>query len=122
MLLVLFQVVQNVVLLSQFCIEKVRVTLKFICEFFIWLINEFGFIIDSFQECFVNFRLNIVLVIFFFIVSVVIECLFNIFVKFLFLLIQILDNIIVILFPILPNLLNFLHLRPSLSKLLNFRS
>lgn len=46
-LLMGLQVIQNVVLLSQFGIEEVRVALEFVRQLFVWLVDEFSLVVDS---------------------------------------------------------------------------
>ena len=54
-----------------------------------------------------------------FVVLVVVEHLLNILVELLLLLVEAHDNIVVVLLSLLPDLLNFLHLRSSLAELLD---
>jgi len=121
-LLVGFQVFDYVLLLAQFGIEELRIRFELIGEALLWLIQEFGFVGDSLQESVIDFSLNVIVVILSFIITIVIEHLFNISIHFSFLLIQVHDNVVILLFLFSVNGLNLLALLSKLSQLLDLWS
>jgi hypothetical protein len=54
------------------------VTFKFICQFLIRLVNEFGFVPDSFQESVVDLSLNVIEMVFSLVISIVIKNLLDV--------------------------------------------
>lgn len=118
-LLVRLQVVQDAVLLSQLRVEEVGVALEFRSQLLIGLVYEFALVADSLQESFVDLRLDVVVVVLSLVVLVVIEHLLHIFIELFLLLIEAHHNIVVVLLSLLPDLLYFLHLRSSLTELLD---
>jgi hypothetical protein len=74
------QVLDNAILLLQLGIEEVSVTLEFIGQSLLWLIDELGFIANSLQECVINLSLDIVLMVFLLVISVVSEGRFHFFI------------------------------------------
>jgi hypothetical protein len=121
-LLVGFQVFDYVLLLAQFGIEKLRIRFEFIGEAFLWLIQEFGFVGNSLQESVIDFSLNVIVVILSFIITIIIEHLFHISIHFSFLLIQVHDNVIILLFLFSVNGLDLLALLSKLSQFLDLWS
>jgi len=121
-LLVGFQVFDYVLLLAQFGIEELRIRFELIGEALLWLIQEFGFVGDSLQESVIDFSLNVIVVILSFIITIVIEHLLNISIHFSFLLIQVHDNVVILLFLFSVNGLNLLALLSKLSQLLDLWS
>lgn len=122
MLLVGFQVFDYVLLLAQFGIEELRIRFELIGEALLWLIQEFGFVGNSLQESVIDFSLNVIVVILSFIITIVIEHLFHICIHFSFLLIQVHDNVVILLFLFSVNGLDLLALLSKLSKLLDLWS
>jgi len=121
-LLVGFQVFDYVLLLAQFGIEELRIRFELIGEALLWLIQEFGFVGNSLQESVIDFSLNVIVVILSFIITIVIEHLFHICIHFSFLLIQVHDNVVILLFLFSVNGLDLLALLSKLSKLLDLWS
>jgi hypothetical protein len=121
-LLVGFQVFDYVLLLAQFGIKELRIRFELIGEALLWLIQEFGFVGNSLQESVVDFSLNVIVVILSFIITIVIEHLFHICIHFSFLLIQVHDNVVILLFLFSVNGLDLLALLSKLSKLLDLWS
>jgi len=121
-LLVGFQVFDYVLLLAQFGIEELRIRFELIGEALLWLIQEFGFVGNSLQESVIDFSLNVIVVILSFIITIVIEHLFHICIHFSFLLIQVHDNVVILLFLFSVNGLNLLALLSKLSQLLDLWS
>jgi len=85
--LVVFQVFQNVFLLSQLCIEEVGVGLEFSRELFVLGRQEFGFVTDTLQEGVVDFCLDVVLMVPGFLGLVVAEDLVYLLLQFIFFLV-----------------------------------
>jgi hypothetical protein len=121
-LLVGFQVFDYVLLLAQFGIKELRIRFELIGEALLWLIQEFGFVGNSLQESVIDFSLNVIVVILSFIITIVIEHLFHICIHFSFLLIQVHDNVVILLFLFSVNGLNLLALLSKLSQLLDLWS
>jgi hypothetical protein len=121
-LLVGFQVFDYVLLLAQFGIKELRIRFELIGEALLWLIQEFGFVGNSLQESVIDFSLNVIVVILSFIITIVIEHLFHICIHFSFLLIQVHDNVVILLFLFSVNGLDLLALLSKLSKLLDLWS
>jgi len=117
-----FQVFDYVLLLAQFGIEELRIRFELIGEALLWLIQEFGFVGNSLQESVIDFSLNVIVVILSFIITIVIEHLFHICIHFSFLLIQVHDNVVILLFLFSVNGLDLLALLSKLSKLLDLWS
>jgi hypothetical protein len=73
-----FKIFNDVFLLSKLRIEEILVTFKFICQFLIRLVNEFGFVPDSFQESVVDLSLNVIEMVFSLVISIVIKNLLDV--------------------------------------------
>ena len=121
-LLVSLQVLDYVLLLAQLGIEEFRIRLELICETLLRLVQEFGFVCDSLQECIVNLGLNVVVVILSLIVTIIIKHLLHIIIHLALLLVQIHHNIVILLFLLSMNGLDLLALLSELPQLLNLRS
>jgi len=121
-LLVRLEVIEDIVLLSEFCIEEVRVALELVGQLLIRLVDELGLVSDSLQKCFVDLRLNVVMVVFSFILAIIIKDSLDIFVQLFLLLIQIHNNIVVVFLFLLPNLFDLLHRLSELPQFLDFGS
>lgn len=118
-LLVRFEIVQDVVLLSQLGVEEVRVALELVRQFLLRLADELALVVDSLEEGFVDLRLDVVVVVLALVLPIVVKYGLHILVELLLFLVQIHDDVLVVLLFLLPDLLDLLHLRSQLPQFLN---
>jgi hypothetical protein len=121
MLLVRFKIFDDVLLLSQFGIEELGVTLEFVSQSFVGLVNEFGLIAYPLQEGVIDFCLNVVLMEFTLVLFVVIESLLHLLLSLLLSLFYVHHYSIVMLLFLPVHHLQFLHLLSQLSEILDLR-
>lgn len=119
MLLMCLQVLHNRLLLSQLCVKELRVGLEFVGQTLLRLVYEFGLVTDSLQEGVVDLRLNVVVMVFALVVSVVIVCRFDFRVHLTLLLIEMHHDVVVLLLLFGMNCFDLLHLGSEVSQLLD---
>lgn len=86
-LLMGFQVLNNTLLLSKFCIKEFRVRFELVCQPFLWLVEELGLVSNSLEESVVDLNLDVALMVLFLVLSVIVESGLNIRVDLFFLLV-----------------------------------
>ena len=116
------EVLHDALLLSKLRVEELRVALELVGETLLRLVDELGFVTDSLQESIIDLSLDIVMMVFSLVISVVVIGLLNLGVQLSFFVIQLHDMVVIhfLLFCVMG--LNFLHLLSQLSKFLDLWS
>ena len=120
MFLVWLQIFNDGFLLSKFGSEEFRITLEFIRQSLLWLIQELSFVIDSLQINFIDFSLDVVEMESSLILFVFLEHSSNIWVHSLLFLIQLVHNVVIESLLLSMNTFDLSHLLSERPKLLNF--
>ena len=117
-----FEVLYDGDLLVKFSLEEFRVTIELISKYLLWVICELGLVLNTFDKSIIYFTLNVVLMEFSLIISIIIEHLLNVCIHPPFFLVQFIGNTVIGSLFIGMDLLNFAHFLSKLSELLNFWS
>ena len=85
-------------------IEEIRVALEFIAESLIWGVKELGLITDSLKERIINFILNVIVMEASFLLFVIFKECLDFILQFVFLLVEVLnDSIVLLLFLVVDS-------------------
>jgi hypothetical protein len=104
------QILDDVLLLSELGVEELGVGFELVGQPLLWLVQKLCLVANPFKKSIINFRLDVVIVVFSFIVTVIIKNLFAIGIHFPLFLVQIHHNIIILFLFFRMDALNFLHL------------
>jgi hypothetical protein len=122
MFLMRLQILNNILLLSQFCIKEIRVRFKFICQSLIRLVNESCLVAYTLEECIIDFSLDVIIVESAFILTIIIENSSDVCFNFFFFLVQGLDYLLIRFLFIEIGAFDILHVLTHGTELLDFWS
>jgi len=121
-LLMRLEVLHDVFLLAQLCVEELGIGLELVGESLVRLVEELSFVADSLQEGVINLSLNIVLMVFFLVFDVVVEDLFHVTIHLALFLIKLVDNVIVSFLFLNVDSFDILHFLTKRTQFLNLGS
>jgi len=119
-LLVSLEVLYNIFLLPQLGIEELRVTLELVGQPLVGIVQEFSLIANSLEEGVEDLSLDVIVMVFTFVVPVVVEHRLNLTLDSLLLLIEVHHDVVVRLLLLGVDALDLLHLGSQRSEVLNF--
>jgi hypothetical protein len=122
MFLMRLQILNNILLLSQFGIKEIRVRFKFICQSLIRLVNESCLVAYTLEECIIDFSLDVIIVESAFILTIIIENSSDVCFNFFFFLVQGLDYLLIRFLFIEIGAFDILHVLTHGTELLDFWS